>query len=85
MYYYYLTPAEWLDFFVTVMICVGVAGVVGALAPAMFGNNGRNRYVTMDTRSHRIWRRIRIGALFGGVALIIGGTLVQLYWLDGAP
>ena len=84
MYYYYLSPAEWLEFFVTTMICVGVVCVVGALAPTMFGNNGRSRYVTMNARNHRIWRRIRIGALVGGAILIIGGTLAQLFWLDGS-
>ncbi|MEM7120655.1 MAG: hypothetical protein AAF563_05215 [Pseudomonadota bacterium] len=83
MYYYYLSPAEWLDFFVTTLICVGVVCVIGALAPAMFENNVQSRYVTMDARNHRIWRWIRLCALFGGVALIIGGTLAQLFWLDG--
>ena len=76
-----LTPDEWMGPISNGMIFVGVVAIASAFAPRMFSEGGHDATTPMTARSHRIWRRIKIGILVFGLGLIVAGTLIQIYWI----
>lgn len=76
-----LVPPDWIDPVSDGMIYMGVFAILAGFFPNMMEYSTQDRPAPMTPRDRRIWRRIQIGILVVSLGLIVGGTLIQFYWL----